>query len=200
MHWWKWKWHISLEVFLQQKSTKAKWWTVPYDSTLSLGVKGVELQPITSLCKHADISPLVRYTGLWHLAAMFCMDDARRPNWCGYKQNVTTGEIHLSAIRWILSIIDLIPTYQSCTYLIVLFMAAQSKCLNVTTPCITFNHPLYVNAVEVAVSTRLRTLCLHCVSWAACILWINFWGAIARIRRGLVLKKHMARFMDLLTV
>ena len=47
-----------------------------------------------------------------------------------------------------LPIIDLNPTDETCIYSTLIFVSNQAGKLNIPTPCITFDQPLWVKAVQ----------------------------------------------------
>ena len=52
-----------------------------------------------------------------------------------------------------LPIIDLNPSDESCIFSTLLFVKEQAKRQNIAVPCITFDQPLWIKAVEI-VSTK----------------------------------------------
>jgi len=75
-------------------------------------------------------------------------DAARqKPNWSGFIQHVCTGKHFAVSEMSMLPIIDLNPTDLTCIYCTFGVCGGQAKHLNVVD--ITFDHPLWVKAVEV---------------------------------------------------
>jgi len=120
----------------------------------------IQFQPI------ADLN--VQYTAprsvgnvdvLWHAGWLLSDDNNPRWNWSGFMQTVTTGASSGCADIRVLPIIDLNPNDLSCIYSTLTFILAQAKLLNIATPCITFDQPLWLKAVEIISSDRLNVVC-----------------------------------------
>ena len=56
-------------------------------------------------------------------------------------------------------IIDLEPTNETCIYSTLLFIRQQAQSLNITTPCITFDQPLWLKATEIISTKSLGIVC-----------------------------------------
>ena len=75
-----------------------------------------------------------------------------RPNWFGNMQNISKGEFPGQSKITYLPIIDLNPIKEKYIYSTLLFIQEQAKILNIITPCITFDQPLWLKAVEITQS------------------------------------------------
>lgn len=105
------------------------------------------------------ILPSSNADDVWKAAGIFIKEENPRPNWSGYMQTFSTGNHPPDSTISMLPIIDLIsPSDPVCIYSTLLFVIEQSKRLNVTTPCITFDQPLWVKAYEIAVEKSLSVL------------------------------------------
>ena len=58
-----------------------------------------------------------------------------------------------------LPLIDLNPSDETCIYSTFLFVQNQAKLLNIATPCITFDQPLWLKAVDICSASRLDIVC-----------------------------------------
>ena len=120
---------------------------------------------------------------LWHSASVLKRNNIEhpRPNWSGFMHLVTHGtdSPHASAIT-MLPIIDLNPGDLSCIYSTLLFVQKQSKQINMITPCITFDQPLWIKAVEIASAKSLDIVVrlggFHCL--------MSFVGSIGSLMEG----------------
>ena len=70
-------------------------------------------------------------------------------------QRMSHGNHLPSAAITLLPIIDLNPTDYTCIYSTLLFVINQCKKLNITTPSITFDQPLWLKATEIAIEKSL---------------------------------------------
>jgi hypothetical protein len=59
----------------------------------------------------------------------------------------------------LLPIVDLNPSDPTCIYSTLCFIVNQAHLLNVVTPCITFDQPLWIKAVEISKSSSLNEFC-----------------------------------------
>ena len=76
-----------------------------------------------------------------------------------------------------LPIIDLNPSDLLCTYSMLLFIIVQSKFLNVQTPVITFEQPLWLKAMEVVQAVWALIL-------GSFYLMMRFIGSIGHLVKG----------------
>ena len=83
---------------------------------------------------------------LWHSSYFF---KKSRPGWSGYMSDVSVGEHEGKADFTMLPIIDLDPNDLSCIYSTIKFIMYQAKDLNVKTPCLTFDLPLWLKAMDI---------------------------------------------------
>ena len=86
-------------------------------------------------------------------------DSSHNPtNWGGYMQNVCIGEHPPSATIQRLPILDLNPSNETCIYSTLLFVQEQVEQLSIVTPCVTFDQPLYIKAVDIVKSATLNVV------------------------------------------
>ena len=91
---------------------------------------------------------------LWHAMYFRHVNDSR-PGWNGYMQHVTKGEHSGAAMVNMLPIIDLNPTDMTCIYSTLLFISQQAEKLNIDTPVVTFDQPLWIKAVEIVQASKM---------------------------------------------
>jgi len=153
-------------------------YSVPQKSALST----LELKPFAAL--HFATSSLapVMYDLSWQFGCSLCDSDHPRPNWSGFVQKVTvSSDAYTSAadIR-MLPVIDLNPNDVSCIFSTLVFVERQAKLLNMQTACITFDQPLWIKAVNIALSERMNVVCrlggFHTV--------MSYLGALGTIMAG----------------
>ena len=73
----------------------------------------------------------------------------RRPGWNGYMSKITAGDLPGRSIVKVLPIIDVNPGDMSCIFSTLTFIINQAKELNITTPVLTFDQPLWLKANEI---------------------------------------------------
>ena len=73
--------------------------------------------------------------------------------------------------------IDHNPTKEKCIYSTLLFIQEQAKILNIVTPCITFDQPLLLKAVEITKSKLTNVVC----KLGGFHLLMSFLGSIGKV-------------------
>lgn len=73
-----------------------------------------------------------------------------RPNWSGYMTNISSGPYPGKSTIAFLPIIDYSPTDPTCIYTTLEFVIDQENSLNIRTPVLTFDQPLWLKATEIA--------------------------------------------------
>ena len=96
---------------------------------------------------------------LWQASWYFRNSFNYRPNWLIYMQNISKGEYPGQSKITYLPIIDLHPTKETCIYSTLLFIHEQVKISNIVTPCITFDQPLWLKALEITKSKSMNVVC-----------------------------------------
>ena len=79
-----------------------------------------------------------------------------------------------------LPIIDLPPGDETCIYSTLLFIQQQSSYLNIETPCITFDQPLWLKAVEIINAKSMNIVC----RLGGFHLLMSFLGSIGKLMEG----------------
>lgn len=97
---------------------------------------------------------------LWHAAGLFMTSESPRPNWNGFMQDISKGSHPPKSNITMLPIIDLNPTDESCIYSTLLFVIEQSNKLNIDTPSITFDQPLWLKSLEIITAKSLNIVTL----------------------------------------
>ena len=85
------------------------------------------------------------YEILWHSGSVFSSMNNPRPNWSGFMQATfpSNDSQYGKSDIFLFPIIDLPPTDPTCIYSTLLFIVSQAQKLNIDTPCITFDQPLW---------------------------------------------------------
>ena len=145
---------ITSEVPANNKGIAVHNYVHPVKSALS----SVEIKPLIKLQSPFNL-PSNDIDNLWQASGYFWNSSNYRPNWSGYMQNISKGEYPGQSKITYLPIIDLNPTKEKCIYSTLLFIQKQAKILNIVTPCITFDQPLWSKAVEIAKLKSVNVVC-----------------------------------------
>ena len=94
---------------------------------------------------------------LWEMS--FNFPNYTRPAWSSFMYVYCKGAFPRKSEVSLLPIINLNPNDYSCIYSTLLFVIDQSKKANSGSPCITFDQPLWLKAVEIITEKSLHILC-----------------------------------------
>ena len=131
-----------------------------YLSSPEKGLASLVYKPIIDL-QSPFILPLELCSDLlWHSGWIF--SKARpRPNWSGFMQHIFCDNQNCTPRSEVLflPIIDLNPTDETCIYSTLIYIESQAQKLNIPTPCITFDQPLWLKAVEIIRTKSMNIVC-----------------------------------------
>ena len=100
---------------------------------------------------------------LWHSGWIFSRAELPRPNWSGLLQQVFFLLVivisPLSLKFFYLPIIDLNPSDETYIYSTLNYVQSQARMLNIPAPCITFDQPLWIKAVEITKAKSMNNVC-----------------------------------------
>ena len=122
---------------------------------------------------------------IWHSASITLAENKPRANWLRCMQNLTHGEHPPKPKITFHPIIDLNTSDYTCIYSTLLFAFEQSKKLNIETPAVTFDQPLWKKAVEIAVEKSL----LIVVRLGGFHKLMSFLGSVGTLMKGSGLEK-----------
>ena len=94
----------------------------------------------------------------------------------------------------LLPIIDLHPSDESCIYSTLTYIQSEAIHLNVPTPCITFDQPLYLKAVEIINAKAMNIVC----RFGGFHILMSFLGSIGSMIKGSGLEEALEKFMALM--
>ena len=117
---------------------------------------------------------------LWHAAGLFTTSTSPRPHWNGFMQYISNGSHLPKSNITMLPIMDLNPTDETCIYSTLLFVIERSKKLNIDTPSITFDQPLWLKSLEIITAKSLNIVPLL----AGFHMLMSFYGSIGAIMEG----------------
>ena len=120
---------------------------------------------------------------LWQIG-WFASDEMNyRPGWSGFMHDINavrSGNASLVSTVTLHPIIDRNPNDHSTIYTTLIYVSQQSQNLHVPTACITFDHPLWLKAVDIVYSKQLKIVCrlgpFH--------MLMSFLGSIGSIMKG----------------
>ena len=127
-----------------------------YDRSSFKSLSRVKLRPIKNLTLRKIDAPEANLDLLWHATWFFAPTNNPRPNWSG---NITGNNSIRISISTVPPIIDLNPSDETCIYSTVLFVIEEAKKLNIPSPCITFDQPLWQKAMGIMKDKNLQTVC-----------------------------------------
>ena len=134
---------------------------VTYCAPECYGLSKLSFQSVEQIHQQSQctMSPDVQLHLLWHVSK-FTSNIAleTRPGWSGYMTDVSKGDYPGQSIVHMLPIIDLDPTDMSCIYSTLLFVIKQAKELNIPTPILTFDQPLWLKAMEIVKALDLKVI------------------------------------------
>jgi hypothetical protein len=113
----------------------------------------LKLSSLLSLVTPVTLPATANVSLIWSAGSVF--DNTGRTNWSGFMQTTCNGEHPPVASIGFLPIINLPPTDVNCVLTTLLFIEKQAKILEVCTPCITFDQPLFAKALDVVISEKL---------------------------------------------
>lgn len=121
---------------------------IQYVSPLERGLSSVTFKPIHELQVLYTLPSELCCALLWHSGWIFSNVEKPRPNWSGFMQHIFSDKHSKSEVLF-LPIIDLNSSDETCIYSTLLYIQSQAERLNISTPCITFDQPLWLKAVEI---------------------------------------------------
>ena len=126
---------------------------VQYISSSNPGLYTTLFKPLEEI--HIPYTPpiSIKYDLIWHSGYYFRNMSNMRPSWSGFMQDVNVGAYPSVNL---LPIIDLNPSDQTCLYSTLLYIESQAKKLNITTPSITFDQPLWIKATDKSMNIVCR--------------------------------------------
>ena len=149
----------------------------PYVLPLSSGLSKISFKPFMELKSPYVIPKDTSLDLMWH-AARFLRNPI--PSWSGYMSKVSSGDYPGKSHTQLLPIIDLDPNNLSCIYSTLLFVVNQAKHLNVKTPCMTFDLPLWQKSSEIAASSSFDIVLIL----GGFHMMMSYMGSISTIMNG----------------
>ena len=130
-----------------------------YIPSVTKALASVSYDPILQLQVPYTYPPEVCSDLLWHFGSLSSEAVNPRPNWSGFMQHVfSTVDCPKSEVL-LLPIVDLNPSDDNCLYSTLTYIQSQANQLNIPIPCVTFDQPLWIKAMEIIKSKSLNIVC-----------------------------------------
>ncbi len=105
----------------------------------------------------------------------------------GFMQDAHSGQYPSKSDINLLPITDLNPSDPICIYSTLLYVESQAKKLNIVTPCITFDQPLWIKAMDIITNKSMNIVCrlggFHTL--------MSFMGSIGKMMKGSGLEESL---------
>ena len=149
------------------------------------------LQPINDIVLGSIYSKIsLNIDILWHTAGIFRQSERQgpRPSWNGYMDLASLGLAHPSkSTITTLPFIDLNPSDESCILSTIMYVIELARRKKIPTPCLTFDQPLWLKAVEIIKTKKLNIVVrlggFHCL--------MSFAGSLGMVMEGSGLEKAL---------
>jgi hypothetical protein len=142
------------------------------------GLSMVTFKPILQLQNPFVLPFDVNFDMLWHAAYFF--NKNCRPNWSGYMSDVSVGDYPGQSTVSFLPILDMDPSDMTCIFSTLCFFAEQAKKLNIETPVVTFDQPLWLRATEIVRAKSMNVVLIL----GGFHLMMSYMGSLGFIMRG----------------
>ena len=123
---------------------------IPYFPPDISGLSKIKLKPIHSILLQRDAYSDLNMDLLWHALHFVPKLAEDHPGWTGFMTDISKGTYPGKSVVNMLPIIDLDPTDMSCIYSTLVFIIKQAEELQISTPILTFDQPLWLKASEIS--------------------------------------------------
>ena len=149
----------------------------------------ITYKPILHLQSLFTLPPETSSDLLWHTGWLASGAAKTRPNWSGFMQHLFSNETHSKSEVLFVPIIDLNPSNETCIYSTLTYIQSQAEQLNLTTPCVTFDQPLWIKAIEIIKSKSMNMVC----RLGGFHMMMSFLGSIGSMMKGSGLEEALER-------
>ena len=150
------------------------------------GLSTVEFKELRELKLNKTLSLECNMDSFWDSA--FFSGDHTRPYWSGFMTQYSAGNYPGKSNVAFLPIMNLSPSDPSCIFTTVAFPIDQGKSLNIETPVITFDQPLWIKATEIATAKSM----LIVIILRGFHSKMSYMGSIRTLMKGSGLEEAMA--------
>ena len=102
-------------------------------------------------------------------------------------QDAQSGQYASKSDVNLLPIVDLNPSDTTCIYSTLLYVESQANNLNIVTPCITFDQPLWIKAMDIIKNKSMNIVCRLGVFHTL----MSFMGSIGKMLKGSGLEESL---------
>ena len=140
------------------------------------------MKALKTFLQSYTLPPELCFDLLWHSGCIFSKATRPRSNWSGFMQHVFSNNRHTTPKSEVLllPIIDLNPSDESCIYSTLVYIQNQAEKLDIPTPCITFDQPLWLKATDIIKAKSMKIVCrlggFHTM--------MSFMGSIGSMMKG----------------
>ena len=113
----------------------------------------VTLNALVTLSIPLTLPAVANVNTVWTAGGLFGVSE--RCSWSGFVQSVCDGDRPGVASVNFRPIVNLQPTQENCIYTTLLFITNQAAALQAKTPCVTFDQPLFIKAVDIVLAVEL---------------------------------------------
>ena len=132
---------------------------VPFTGSLKAGLAKFSFEPIDSIKQRSVLVPKYHPDTLWQVGWMFNSEERPHPNWSGFMQNIKSSTVPNTSDVYLLPLSDMDPNSETCIYSTLLNVKQQAANLNIPTPVITFDLPLWLKAVGIVKEMNMGIVC-----------------------------------------
>ncbi len=130
-----------------------------YTGHTKRALSSIIYKPIIQLQIPYTLPPDTNSDLIWHAGWLACEASAPRPSWSGFMQHVFSYEGCAKSEVLFLPIVDLNPSNETCIYSTLFYIESQAVQLGIPVPCITFDQPLWIKAIEIIRSKSMKIVC-----------------------------------------
>ena len=177
--------HIKLQPIKRQKRKLAHQIiqgkgipVVEYMPTEKSGLSSVFFKPLLQLQMPYILPPDTNLDLLWH--TMYFFGKNLRSSWSGFMTMVTNGDHPGKATISYLPILDMDPSDLTCIYSVLVFILKQAEQMQVKTPVVTFDQPLWLKAMEIVKAKSLPIVLIL----GGFHLMMSFLGSVGTLMKG----------------
>ena len=151
---------------------------VEYRPPENSGLSSVFFKPQLLLQMPYILPPDTSLDMLWH--TMYFFGKNQRSNWFGFMTTVTNENHPGKATISFLPILDMDPSDLTCIYSVLVFILKQAEQIQVKTPVVTFDQPLWLKAMEIVKAKSLPIVLIL----GGFHLMMSFLGSVGTVMRG----------------
>ena len=117
------------------------------------------MKPVVNLSMPDNLCSLLDL--VWNCGWFSSSGDSPRPNWHGFIETATSLIFQIREKTQIefMPLIDLNSADENCIFSVLTFITEQATKLGITTPCVTYDLPLWLKAIQIQKSQNIPIVC-----------------------------------------